>query len=136
MNAMKPELIDLQIPDILIWKKDINSVYMEANSPTIKVFSLKKPEQVVGIRDDMIPCKMAEMAEIFRYDDLKVIKSMKDRRLLEIIQCTKSNDWKIFQTTKKPIIDNAGRVTGTYAISVDITRSLNHILAKNLINQS
>ena len=111
-------------PYLMIWQKDLRSVYTYANDMTLELFGLNHLDKLIGITDEMIPCKISELAKKFQQDDLAVMNSGKSKTLLEIVQCTKNNDWKILQTTKTASYDSNKRITGTLSFCMDITHSL------------
>lgn len=111
-------------PDVAMWKKDWNFQYIDANKPAIMTFGYKQLSDIIGQRDEDHPCKIAESADIFHYEDNAVMTTQKTRKYIEIMCCA-SDEWKIFLVTKNPDIKN-GVVQGTFASCVDIT----HVISK------
>lgn len=118
---MDLKMLSRLFPKSLLWKKDINSIYLESNSLCASMFGYKRPEEVVGVRDEDIPCKISELAEIFQKHDREVISTGRSKRVLEVLQ-TANNVWKIFLVTKNPLLDQDRQIVGTSAYSIDITK--------------
>jgi len=108
------------IAPVLTWEKDHGSTYLTANETCTTLFGFKKKDDISGMTDHNIPCKLSEFAEVFREHDAQVITTRKALTLLEVQPCH-NNNWRIFITIKSPIIDRHDAVTGTYGQAFDLT---------------
>lgn len=123
---------------VLMWKKDLKSVYIDVNHETALEFGYKKIEDMLGSTDYTTPCKLSDFADIFRVHDQSVIKERKPLKLLEVQPCV--NDcWKIFITIKSPAFNEMNELTGTSAISIDVTNAyavMPSVISKLQVNKS
>lgn len=110
-----------QFPDLCIWKKDINLRFVELNDTAVYVFGFENLNSALGKNDYDIPTGLSNFAEIFRQNDLKVIKNRKTLKFLEIQPCV-NNEWKILHVVKCPYYEQ-GKLVGVIGYSVDITKS-------------
>ncbi|HMM12920.1 MAG TPA: PAS domain S-box protein, partial [Bacteroidales bacterium] len=107
------------IPQSVFWK-DVNSRYLGCNKSFAKAVGFQHPDEIIGKTDfDLFIPK--ELAEAYRADDLEVIEnrttkwyineniSLADGRLAQI------------ETTKVPIFDERGQVSGVLGVFEDIT---------------
>jgi len=108
------------IPDIA-WLKDEKSQFIAVNKPFADACGVDE-KNLIGKTDlDIWP---RELAEKYRADDLKVIKSMKRLRVEEaLIDSQGKKTW--IETIKAPILNQAGKVIGTTGIARDITERKN-----------
>lgn len=74
-------------PGLLMWQKDLNSVYSSLGSEYANLMGFSKPEQMINLTDYDIPCKLSELAGVFRKQDQYAIKTKSKIRLLEILSC-------------------------------------------------
>ena len=115
-NQMRT-LID-NLPDS-IYFKDAEARFIIANNTVIKVTKAGTLENLVGKNDfEFYPKKLAEK---FYYDDLNVIKSGKPM-IREEVGYDRDGNEVIKLTTKVPLIDQNGVVTGLVGIGRDITK--------------
>jgi DNA-binding CsgD family transcriptional regulator len=108
------------VPGFFIWRKDLNSVYSSVSSEYANLMGFSKPEQMINLRDYDIPCKLAELANVFCKHDQFAIKTKSKIRLLEILSC-KENVMKVLITIKSPSYDKKGDIDGTIGHTVDCT---------------
>ena len=116
-RALLQAVID-NIPD-QVFLKDRESKYMLANRTLAEWAGAADPRQLVGKSDlDMFP---RDAAQKYRRDDKTVLRSGRARANIEeqIISASGSQGWAL--TTKVPVRDQAGRVTGLVGIVRDIT---------------
>jgi PAS domain S-box-containing protein len=104
------------IPD-MAWLKDLDSRYIAVNEQFSKMCGFKL-EEIIGKKDDDIWQK--EFADHYRQDDLEVIQSGTRKEIEEILQDHNGRQIWI-ETTKTPIRNSQGDVTGTIGIARDIT---------------
>jgi PAS domain S-box-containing protein len=106
------------LPDY-IYLKDRESRFILVNQAQAELVGVADARALVGRTDrDFVP---EELAERYRLDDLRVMES--GRSLINIEEPSRSSAgylrWVL--TTKVPIIDSSGAVTGLVGISRDIT---------------
>jgi PAS domain S-box-containing protein len=107
------------LPD-LIFFKDTEGRYILDNFPHMKSIGAQSLESVVGKTTfDFNP---PELAKLYSEDEKKVVGSgqaMYDREELALHRDTGERRWHL--TTRVPLIDNRGKVTGIVGIARDIT---------------
>lgn len=115
-NQLKT-LID-NLPDS-IYIKDKEARFITANNTVVKVTKAESLENLKGKNDfDFYPKKLAEK---FYYDDVNVIKTGK-AIMREEVGYDRDGNEVIKLTTKVPLIDQNGEVTGLVGIGRDITK--------------
>jgi DNA-binding CsgD family transcriptional regulator len=123
---MNINLNDLSIlmPDVYLWKKDLNSRYIELNVACADLFGINPKKDISGLADDEIPCPISEFAEVFRSQDKQVIDTGNPIKILEVHQCANEKT-RVMLNTKSPLrgINNEG-IIGTFAYCMDITNYL------------
>jgi PAS domain S-box-containing protein len=113
------QLVIDNIPGI-IWWKDINSRYLGCNRKMALMAGANNPKELIGKSDFDLP--WAGQALQYRIADKRVIDSnTADYHIVEPIE---QHDGKIawLDTSKVPLRDAEGNVTGTVGNSVDITK--------------
>jgi PAS domain S-box-containing protein len=104
------------IPDIA-WLKDTESRYIAVNEQFVKVNG-RRMEEIIGRTDHDIWGK--SFADHYREDDLEVIRIGRRKELEETLQDhTGKVSW--IETSKTPIRNSQGEITGTIGIARDIT---------------
>ncbi len=104
------------IPDIA-WLKDQKSRFIAVNKPFVDACGVDEKDLIGKTDLDIWP---RELAEKYRADDLKVIKSMKKLRVEEaLVDARGKKIW--IETIKAPILNQSGKVIGTTGIARDIT---------------
>jgi len=113
---MQQQAILNNIPDIA-WLKDEKSQFIAVNKSFVKACGVTE-KKLIGRTDlDIWPRKLAEK---YRADDLKVIKSLKRLRIEEtLVDAQGKKIW--IETIKAPILNQAGKVIGTTGIARNIT---------------
>lgn len=110
----------LQNSGILLWEKDKNFKFTQANNVFINLLNFKNTQSLIGKTDDDIPCAAKELAEVFRSGDQQVILQERSLRFLEIFR-VKNDEWKMMIVIKSPRFDSYGNVDGTTGHAVDVT---------------
>lgn len=108
------------VPASIFWK-DRDSVYLGANQRFARDAGLQHPEELVGKTDyDMVWTK--EQADFYRECDRKVMSDAEPQLNIEETQ-TQSNGKDIdLLTSKVPLRDESGEVTGLLGIYMDVTK--------------
>ena len=116
-RALLHAVIDI-IPDN-IYVKDRESRFVHGNTALAKLLGADAPRDVIGKTDhDYFP---EEMAKKFRKDELRVMETAQGLINIEenTAQTAGSERWLL--TTKVPLVDRAGAITGIVGIGRDIT---------------
>jgi len=101
----------------MVWLKDKESRLLAVNHTYVKMAGKKSVEEVVGKTDlDFWP---SEMANQFRADDRRVMKSKKHITVEELISEKGAARWH--ETFKAPVFGANGQVIGTSGYARDIT---------------
>jgi PAS domain S-box-containing protein len=105
------------LPD-LVWLKDPSGLYLRCN-PAFERFFGTTEAQIVGKSDhDYVS---PELAKIFRNHDLKAIEAGQPCVNEEWLTFAQDGYQGLFETTKMPMYDDAGKLIGVLGISRDIT---------------
>ena len=117
-GAMLRTLID-NLPD-LIYVKDVDGRFLLANSAVARIMGAGSPGELLGKNDfDFHP---RELATLYHEDEQAVIRSGKPLLAREEECRDPAGNLMHLQTTKIPLRDATGRVTGLVGIGRDITQ--------------
>ncbi len=117
-GAMLRTLID-NLPD-LIYVKDVDGRFLLANTAVARVMGAKTPAELLGKNDfDFHP---KELATHYHEDEQAVIRSGKPLLAREEECRDPAGNLMHLETTKIPLRDAGGRVTGLVGIGRDITQ--------------
>jgi PAS domain S-box-containing protein len=106
------------VPDI-IFQKDTEGRFVLANLSLANTIGLSDPRDMIGKTDlDVFP---REIAQKFMSDDRVVLETARQHDNIEEPLASASGSLKWVLTTKVPLIDRTGRVTGLIGIGRDIT---------------
>lgn len=107
-------------PGLVFWK-DTNFVYQGGNEWFSKIVGLNGPEELVGKTDFELDWTKEE-AELFRKVDERIIASGEEdvHRQEKLTQSDGTVFW--FDTTKVPLKNKEGEVTGVLGLATDITK--------------
>ena len=113
-------LID-NVPDFM-YVKDVNSRFVVANASLARSLGVLNQEQLLGKKDsDFYP---QQLADAYSRDDENVMRTKLPLFAREE-ECTNERSEKIFLlTTKVPLLNNHGEVTGIAGVGRDITARL------------
>jgi two-component system, cell cycle sensor histidine kinase and response regulator CckA len=112
------ELVLDTIPVRVFWK-DLDLNYLGCNRPFARDAGLDSPDELLGRNDfDM---GWAEQAELYRADDRAVIESGQAKLNYEEPQTTPTGQTIWLRTSKIPLRDAAGNITGILGTYEDIT---------------
>lgn len=106
-----------------IYFKDLSSKFTKINLAQANLLGLQSPEEAIGKDDfDFAP---PEQASIFYRDELNIMKTGKP--LLNHIERVRRTDGAVawVSTTKVPIKDHTGKISGLVGVSRDVTESHN-----------
>jgi PAS domain S-box-containing protein len=108
------------IPSSVFWK-DLNSVYLGCNLLAAKDAGLNNPDEILGKNDFELAWKAH--ANLYRTDDQEVIQSGKPKLKYEEPVGIKSGERIWARTSKVPLRDMTGKVTGILGTYEDITEN-------------
>jgi len=116
-RTMLRALID-NVPDFM-WVKDVNSRFVMANSSVARLFGVETQECLLGKTDfDFFP---VEMANSFYEDEQQIVRSGQGLfNLEEEPKDSQGNDVHVL-TTKVPLREGKGQVTGIACVGRDIS---------------
>lgn len=102
------------IEDLQFWIKDRTGRYRRVNRGFLLNYSLERPAQVIGKTDhDLSP---AHLADQFQLDDERVLAGHAIINRVELVgRFDHTASWSL--TTKVPLRDGRGRITGTAGIT-------------------
>jgi len=117
-GAMLRTLID-NLPD-LIYVKDVDGRFLLANVAVARIMGAKTPAELLGKNDFDFHAK--ELATLYHEDEQAVIRSGKPLQAREEECRDPAGNLMHLETTKVPLRDASGRVTGLVGIGRDITQ--------------
>jgi PAS domain S-box-containing protein len=113
-----------------VWLKDTESRFLLVNEGFERTYDFGSADQIAGKNDfDISP---AELAEGYRVDDLKVMKTRQKMNMEELIQTDGVLKW--FETYKAPVIDDQGELLGTVGFARDISER--KMLERSVVSMS
>jgi len=112
------ELVLDSIPVLVFWK-DLNSVYLGCNRLFSADAGLNSTEQIIGKDDFSMVWK--EQAELYRLDDKKAIVEGLERINYEEPQTAPDGSRLVLRTSKVPLRDVDGNILGILGCYEDIT---------------
>ncbi len=65
-----------QVPGAIGFK-DLNSVFLAASLETVRMVGFQKEDQLIGITDANLNCDAAKCTDLFRQQELEVIKTQR-----------------------------------------------------------
>lgn len=108
------------IPD-MVWMKDANGVHRSCNS-SFESFFGKSGAELLGKTDaDLFDMRLVAR---FQKSDLKVFTERKTIVVTEKVPSPVTGEHGLFETTKAPLFDIEGKVSGIIGISRDITEKV------------
>ena len=106
------------IPVRVFWK-DRRLVYLGCNAEFARDAGFADPKEIVGKDDYQMGWR--DQAESYRDDDLQVIESGCSKVLMEEPQTTPQGDTITLLTSKMPLRDSSGEISGVLGTYMDIT---------------
>ncbi len=116
-NTTRLRTLVQTIPD-LIWLKDVDGVYLSCNPMFERLFGAKEAE-IIGKTDYDFVDKV--LADSFREHDRKAMAAGKSSVNEEWLTFAEGGRWGLFETSKTPMLDEAGKLVGVLGIAHDIT---------------
>src|SRR6185437_15208829 len=117
-GTMLRTLID-NLPD-LIFVKDVDGRFLLANVAVARIMGAEAPSELLGKND--FDFHAEELATLYHEDEQAVIRSGKPLQAREEECRDPAGNIMHLETTKVPLRDAAGRVTGLVGIGRDITQ--------------
>ena len=106
------------IPVRVFWK-DMDLKYLGCNAPFAQDAGFHEPEELIGKDDYQMGWR--KQAELYRADDRQVIETGKPRMLIEEPQTTPDGRTIWLLTSKTPLHDASGGISGVLGAYIDIT---------------
>lgn len=119
-GAMLRTLID-NLPD-LIYVKDVDGRFLLANVAVARIMGAKSPSELLGKND--FDFHASELAALYHEDEQAVIRSGKPLLAREEECRDPEGNRMHLETTKVPLRDASGKVTGLVGIGRDITQRI------------
>ena len=107
------------IPASIFWK-DENLKYMGCNQAFANDAGFSDPKEIVGKDDFQMIWR--NQAEMYRNDDLQVIKSATSKKNIEEHQTSPDGKISTILTSKSPLKNSKGQVAGVIGTYMDITK--------------
>ncbi|NJM25602.1 MAG: PAS domain-containing protein [Bacteroidia bacterium] len=106
------------IPRAIFWK-DSELRFQGCNKIFSDIAGLRSPREIVGHTDFDMP--WSAQAEVYRKDDLEVMKSRKAKLNIEEVNINSDGEETWVMTSKVPIVSQAGQVVAVLGMFEDIT---------------
>jgi PAS domain S-box-containing protein len=106
------------IPERVFWK-DVSLVYMGCNTTFARDAGFDDPKDIIGKDDYEL---MPEQAELYRKDDFEVLRTGQPKLFIEEPQTTKQGDTIYLLTSKAPLRNSKGEISGVVGTYIDITK--------------
>lgn len=106
------------IPQSVFWK-DVDSVYLGGNRSLLETAGLHSIDELIGKTDADLRWK--DSADYYRQVDLEVIRSGVPRMRMQARDVRHDGEVCWIETSKIPLKDDQGQVTGVLAVTEDIT---------------
>lgn len=102
--------------------KNIESRYLLANRHWAQTIGVSNSQKIIGLTDDVLPCKVNQLAAVFVAEDQKIIEQHKP---LTILTCAYyANDRRcLVYGTKYPVLNDIGNVAAIGACYSEMTQS-------------
>ncbi|KTD18431.1 PAS domain-containing hybrid sensor histidine kinase/response regulator [Legionella jordanis] len=107
------------LPAQIFWKNK-SLTYVGCNMAFVNSLGLHSKEEVIGKSDFELPVS-EENSQSYRADDRKIIENKESRINIEECQRLTDGTERILSTSKVPLINKNGEVTGVLGIYIDIT---------------
>ena len=114
------------LPGLILWRKNKNSIYTQGNDACAKLFGFKRNEDMIGISDCDIPCDVSQYADLCKKTDIDVMSSRKPLRIIRTSRYAGGMQ-KTLLINKTPIFDKNNSVIGTSAYCLDFSEVLNKL---------
>ncbi|WP_050779052.1 GAF domain-containing protein [Lyngbya sp. PCC 8106] len=113
------QLVIDNIPQLIFWK-DCNSIYLGCNQNFAQVVGLNTPEQIVGKRDDDLPCVQQKARRFEHRQPQAIANDLSEYHLIEAqLNVEGKPIW--LDTHKIPLHDVEGHAIGILSTYEDIT---------------
>lgn len=120
MNSLNPEYFEIfdYLTDILVFIKDKEGKFLNANTCFLNTFGLKDKSDVIGKTDEEVFGQ--KLAEVYTYGDKKILNGeLSVFHKEESLYTLNSTYTTKYLTTKYPVKDNNGKVFAVIGISRD-----------------
>jgi len=108
------------VPAHIFWK-DTNCVFLGCNQMLAQAAGLSSPQEIIGKTDYDLPWTREE-SDGYRRDDLEVMQKNKAKMEIEEVQHRADGKESYLFTSKVPLRNAQGEVTGLLGVFTDITK--------------
>lgn len=112
--------------------KDRNSIFLYVNQAYGQLVGVPRYLELIGKREDELPCGAAECADMYRQQDLEVMETGLPLRILDIHPYA-NDHWRAFIFIKTPLLDAEHNMIGTLFYGSDASAPLSRPLMQ-LVN--
>jgi DNA-binding CsgD family transcriptional regulator len=128
-----PYLLHSDMPNILLWSKDLEGRFIENNQFLATFYGFKSSEEMVGLSDYDLRSPVTKLADDFRAWDKQVAIHQETKTFFEIVQSAEKGTRTVIATKTPLICNKSNKIIGTFGYAIDITNSF-YILGKVLTN--
>ena len=107
------------LPNHVFWK-DMNGIYQGCNKVFAQGLGFSSEEEIIGKSDYDLPIDK-KLSELYRQDDLSVMKSKSPKLNIEEEQTFTNGKKGYLLTSKVPLFDEERNVVGILGVYIDIT---------------
>jgi PAS domain S-box-containing protein len=129
-NQLLENIMD-KFPGSVFWK-DLNSVYLGCNAAEAHEAGLASPKDIIGKTDYDLWPREGE-ADNYRMTDRMVMESGEPILHIKEIHRLENGASSWDDTSKVPLFDGRGRISGVFGVSIDITERM---LAEEALRES
>jgi DNA-binding CsgD family transcriptional regulator len=123
------EILEKTMPDMYFFKKDYNSVYIDACQHFVtEVFPFKNKLAIQGKTDFDVPCKASELAPLFQREDKVALENPTQTTQFISIGQFADNKYKILLSSKRIEFDDINNVPCIFAYVTDIIHIAPHLI--------
>lgn len=128
-----PYLLHSNLPNILLWSKDLEGRFIQNNQHFATFFGFKNSEEMAGLSDYDLRSPVTKLADDFRAGDKQVATHQETKTFFEIVQSAEKGARTIIATKAPLICNKSDKIIGTFSYAIDITSSF-YILGRVLTN--
>jgi len=112
--------------------KDRNSIFLYANQAYGQLVGVPHFLELIGKREDELPCGAADCADLYRQQDREVMEKGLPLRILDIHPYA-NDEWRAFIFIKNPLLDAEHNIIGTLFYGTDASTPMSRPLMQ-LVN--
>lgn len=104
------------------WAKDKNHQFIASTKQTLDVVGIKKLDNLLGITDYDLPCKLSELADDWETQESGLLTSKSSIKVMTYANWS-SNESSCLLAEKNVLTNKDGDVTGLYCITMEMPQS-------------